>query len=154
MRRSIVRSPAGPVLLALVPILPASTTLAGEALAPLRPGAYAVEAKLSLPHLDGADATSRATLCLRDGTDGGNPGFRVLSANTPLAGCPVTELRREGEELAFEIRCEGRNAAAASARYRLAAERFEGRIALRMGGKNMTLTEVQSGHRIGECEPR
>jgi hypothetical protein len=29
---------------------------------------------------------------------------------------------------------------------------FEGRIAMVMGGKNMTMTEVQSGRRVGGCD--
>jgi hypothetical protein len=30
---------------------------------------------------------------------------------------------------------------------------FTGRIAMVMGAKNMTMTEVQHGRRIGECSP-
>jgi hypothetical protein len=55
--------------------------------------------------------------------------------------------------LRFDILCEGRGAAWASAVYRLMPDAFEGRIAMVMGGKNMTMTEVQSGRRIGACDP-
>jgi hypothetical protein len=30
---------------------------------------------------------------------------------------------------------------------------FEGRIAMVMGGKNMTMSEVQTGRRVGSCDP-
>ncbi len=61
------------------------------------------------------------------------------------------EVERDGDALRFAIACEGRGAARASAVYRLLPEAFEGRIAMVMGGKNMTMTEVQSGRRIGPC---
>lgn len=51
----------------------------------------------------------------------------------------------------FDIVCPGRNAASGSAIYRLAAESFEGRISMKMGGKNMTMFERQVGRRIGDC---
>ncbi|ACL55542.1 DUF3617 domain-containing protein [Methylobacterium nodulans] len=116
----------------------------------LRPGAYEVEVRLDLPHLDEAGARKIVRLCLA-----GLPaqGFPVLSDNTPFAHCPATGLRQEGEAVHFAIQCEGRNAGQGSAIYRLAPEGFEGRIALRLGGKNMTLTELQTGRWRGECAP-
>jgi hypothetical protein len=116
----------------------------------LRPGAYAVEVRLDLPHLAETSARKTARLCLA-----GPParGFPVLSDNAPLAGCPVAGVHREGEALGYAIVCEGRNQGQASAVYRLAPEGFEGRIAMRLGGKNMTMTEVQTGRRTGDCAP-
>jgi hypothetical protein len=37
--------------------------------------------------------------------------------------------------------------------YELSSDAFTGRIAMVMGAKNMTMTEVQHAHRIGECSP-
>ena len=37
--------------------------------------------------------------------------------------------------------------------YELSSNAFTGRIAMVMGAKNMTMTEVQRAHRIGECNP-
>ena len=116
----------------------------------LRPGAYEVEVRLDLPHLDGAGGRKRVRLCL-DGVPA--RGLPVLGDNTPLAGCPVSDLRWEGEALGFTIACEGRNQPSAKAVYRLAPEGFEGRVSMRLGGKNMTLTEVQTGRWRGACAP-
>jgi hypothetical protein len=77
----------------------------------------------------------------------------VLSANNPLASCPAQNVEREGAELRFDIRCAGRGAAWAHAVYTLRLAAFEGLIAMVMGGKNMTMTEVQKGRRVGPCDP-
>jgi hypothetical protein len=37
--------------------------------------------------------------------------------------------------------------------YELSTNAFTGRIAMVMGAKNMTMTEVQHARRIGECSP-
>ncbi|MEA1833883.1 DUF3617 family protein [Methylobacterium durans] len=117
----------------------------------LEPGRYAVEVRLELPHLDDLTARKVADLCLVGDAGAPNPGFAVLSDNNPLARCPISNLRRDGAELTFDIACEGRNAASGSARYVLSPGAFRGRIAMRMGGKNMTMTEVQAGRRTGPC---
>ena len=44
-------------------------------------------------------------------------------------------------------------AARGHAVYELSTDAFTGRIAMVMGAKNMTMTEVQHARRIGECSP-
>lgn len=130
--------------------------LAGPALATepavLEGGAYEVEVKLELPHLDDMTARKVVRLCLTSEANGNNHGIAVLSDNNPLARCPVSNVRQDGNELTFDIACTGKNSARASARYRLAPTSFRGRIAMQMGGKNMTMTEVQTGRRTGACD--
>ncbi|WP_020179137.1 DUF3617 family protein [Methylopila sp. M107] len=116
---------------------------------PLRGGAYEIAYSLELPHVQPMPGGS-AKVCLTDA--GGVSAFPVLSANNPLARCPVTKLRRDGREVSFEIACPGPNAAKAYALFDLRDGAFDGRIAMNMGGKNMTMTEVQHGARIGDCE--
>jgi hypothetical protein len=113
----------------------------------LQPGAYEVEVRMELPHLESWSARSTAIICLP------HPGgaLPVLSANNPLADCPAETVRREGGALRFAIVCPGINAARARAVFDLAPDAFEGRIAMTMGGKNMTMTEVQRGRRLGPC---
>ena len=38
--------------------------------------------------------------------------------------------------------------------YIFSARTFSGRVAMVMGAKNMTMTEIQDARRIGECSPR
>jgi hypothetical protein len=118
----------------------------------LQDGAYEVRVRLELPNVLSWSATaSTTTICLPYG--GTNGALPVLSSNNPLANCPASNVQRDGATLRFDIFCEGRSAARARAVYELMPGAFEGRIAMVMGGKNMTMTEVQTGRRIGSCDP-
>lgn len=125
-----------------------AATAAARADEPLRAGAYEVDWRMELPYVDAGEGGT-ATVCL-DGTG----VFPVLSANNPLARCPVRDMRREGREISFEIVCPGGGAAKASARFNARGDAFDGRIAMTMGGKNMTMTESQRGRRLGDCPAR
>jgi hypothetical protein len=115
----------------------------------LSTGSYEVEVRLELPHLEEWAVKKLATVCISEG--GETRGLVVLSDNNPLARCPASNVRQDGDTLTFDVICEGRNAARASAKFLLATEKFRGRIAMVMGGKNMTMTETQVGRRIGAC---
>jgi hypothetical protein len=131
----------------------AGPAAAGDRQAVLMDGSYEVEVRLELPHLEDAGVTKLETVCISNAKDGGSHGLAVLSDNNPLARCPVSNVREEGGSLTFDVICEGRNAAKASAAYLLDSQQFRGRIAMTMGGKNMTMTETQVGRRIGDCAP-
>jgi Protein of unknown function (DUF3617) len=132
--------------------LPTGLALSGPKGSLPQAGAYEVRVRLEMPNVQHR-AASTATICIpyADGTNGAP--FPVLSGNNPLAKCPASNVRRDGAVLRFEILCEGRGAARAQAVYTLEPGAFEGRIAMVMGGKNMTMTEVQIGRRIGPCVP-
>lgn len=125
---------------------------APAAAAPLQDGAYEIEVKLELPHLEDMTPKKLVTLCLSSEPGPSVHGIAVLSDNNPLAKCPISNVREAGSELTFDIACEGKNSAKASAKYDLAPDRFRGRITMQMGGKNMTMSEVQAGRRVGACE--
>ena len=118
----------------------------------LRDGAYQVEVSLDLPHVANTGARKTATVCV-SARGRADYGLVVLSDNNPLAACPATNVRQDGDRLTFDIVRAGANAARATATYTLGAERFRGRIAMKMGGKNMTMTETQHGRRVGDCDP-
>lgn len=120
--------------------------------AALQGGAYEVEVRLELPHLEDAAPVKTARICLAAQPGSDNHGISVLSDNNPLARCPMTNVSEEAGRIRFDIVCEGKNAARARASYVLAPERFQGRIVMQMGGKNMTMTEVQAGRRVGPCD--
>ena len=116
----------------------------------LEPGEYEVEMRLELPHIEDMGAHRTATVCITDG--GGTHGIIVLSENNPLVRCPASNVRQAGDELSFDLVCEGHNQAVARAKFRLWPDRFAGAFDMRMGGKNMTMTERQTGRRIGVCK--
>lgn len=117
----------------------------------LNPGTYEVAIKLELPHLENMAASKVATICVTDTAADGTHGLVVLSENNPLGKCPASNAHEDGDTLTFDIKCPGGNAAIASATYTLLGDRFNARITMKMGGKNMTMTETQTGHRTGDC---
>ena len=143
--------PLGAALALVVAGTPAGAAQAGQGEALLQEGAYEVQVRLELPNVLSRGPDSTITICLPYG--GANGALPVLSSNNPLARCPASNVERDGATLRFDIICEGRGAARARAAYKLMPGAFEGRIAMVMGGKNMTMTEVQSGRRIGVCDP-
>jgi hypothetical protein len=132
-------------------LLTMTATLCGASAAALEPGEYDVSVQLDLPHIDGAAALRTARICV---TAAGNThGLTVLSANLPFGGCAASNIREDAGALTFDIACPGPNAASASARYTLGERDFNGTIAMKMGAKNMTMTERQHGRRTGACRP-
>lgn len=75
----------------------------------------------------------------------------MLIDNIQLEQCPIKNVVKNDRTVSFEIVCDGVDAGHAWASYALESDRFEGRYSIRLGGKNMTMREAQSGRRIGEC---
>ncbi len=139
------------VLTACTGLLQTAAAEADDA-ALLQPGAYEVQVRLELPHVEEFGTNKVAKICVPSADTSGIHGLRVLSDNNPLAHCPAANPSQRGATLVFDIACPGGNAAIASANYMLSGTAFDGRITMKMGGKNMTMTEIQSGHRIGACQ--
>jgi len=132
-------------ILALAPL---SQAHADERL--LAAGRYDVDVRLELPHVEDLNMKKTTAICVMP-DDGGSRGLAVLGDNNPLSHCPASNIRQDGSILTFDIVCEGTNAARASASYTLSENTFRGRITMKMGGKNMTMSETQVGHRVGAC---
>ena len=134
------------LILAAAPLRQAD---AGENL--LMAGRYEVEVRLELPHVEDLNMKKTTAICVRPGDADGSRGLTVLGDNNPFSRCPASNVRQDGSVLTFDIVCEGTNAARASASYTLSEAAFRGRISMKMGGKNMTMSETQVGHRVGAC---
>jgi Protein of unknown function (DUF3617) len=117
----------------------------------LRPGAYDISVRLELPHIEDTNTAKSVALCFSGAAEPKAYGLAVLSGNNPLAGCPVSNVRRDGAALTFDIICAGSNLSRGAASCQLGGDRFSCRIEMKMGGKNMTMTEVQTGRRTGDC---
>lgn len=114
----------------------------------LQPGEYQVTMRLEMPHVEDMGISKEASICV---TNSGTHGLVVLSDNNPLARCPASNIHQDGGTLTFDLVCEGHNQAVAWAKFNITADHFEGAFDMKMGGKNMTMTERQKGHRIGGC---
>ena len=116
-------------------------------------GSYEITARLELPHLERWGMDKTTIICLPGSRNAGNIPVPVVSANNPFAKCSAANLLADGSKLEYDIVCHERGAARGHAVYQFSANAFTGRIAMVMGAKNMTMTEVQHARRIGECSP-
>ncbi|MGB8047574.1 MAG: DUF3617 family protein, partial [Pseudolabrys sp.] len=67
--------------------------------------------------------------------------------------CSASNFTTHAGTFQYDILCPGRGAAKAHAIYELGPDKFAGRIAMVMGAKNMTMTEIQHAKRVGDCKP-
>lgn len=119
----------------------------------LSSGRYAIDFSLELPHLERYAVTRSTTRCVDLSTLVDGAPLPVLSGNKVFEQCSVENVRQGAGKLAYDIVCKGRAAARAVATYDLKPDRFRGRVAMVLGAKNMTMTEVQTGRRLGQCIP-
>ena len=115
---------------------------------PIPPGAYRVAVEIVLPNIESRDYGFVTTLCWRGASDPDMP-LGPLGPG-PLRTCPAKARSARGE-VTVDTVCPGPNAGWASARYRAVPGGFRGSVAINLGGKNMTLTEIQRGRRTGPC---
>ena len=118
---------------------------------PLEAGAYVIRHRLELPHVERWAVEKTDTACLAGLPVAGRAHLPILSGNMPFKGCTIRALRSTTKVLEYDIVCPGRGAAKAHAVYTLSHGGFAARIFMIMGAKNMTMTEVQQGRRVGTC---
>jgi len=137
-----------PALLLMTAMVPGATIQADEA--PLPGGLYEITSRLELPHVERWAIDKKTQVCLAPAR--GPIPLPVLSDNSPFLNCAATALVFESGRLEYDIACPGRADARAHAAYAITPGRFSGRIAMVLGAKNMTMTEVQDAVRTGDCE--
>ena len=111
----------------------------------IRPGLYAIEYRLELPHLERFGVDTRVERC----TEG--ESLPIFSAKNAFENCSLEDRVIEEKRLRYSLICEGVSTGRAFADYKLTLDGFSGRVLVKLGGKNMTLTEVQSGRWLSEC---
>jgi len=127
--------------------------VAADPLLSLSGGLYEVTSRLELPHLERWAIDKKTRICLFSHEENDAIPLPVLSGNNPFAKCSAANLTTDNGTFQYDIVCLGRDAAKAHAIYELGPDKFTGRIAMVMGAKNMTMTEVQHAKRVGGCQP-
>lgn len=115
------------------------------------PGLYDITAETLLPHLEDnlRDAKTRTQQCL--GTQSATSLFALLR-HPAFAGCTLGQGHTHGDEQVFSLACANPQAASGQARIRVGASALEGVLELKMGGKNMTLSQRIRGPRLSACK--
>jgi len=116
-------------------------------------GSYEITARLELPHLERWGVDKTTVICLPSLLNDDKLPIPIVSANNPFTKCSVANLMTQTPKLEYDIVCPGRGAAKGHAIYLLSDDTFSGRVVMVLGAKNMTMTEVQQGRRIGNCNP-
>jgi hypothetical protein len=114
------------------------------------PGEYDLTAQTVLPHLEEAlrHATTRARQCLRE--QDATALFPLL-LHPAFAGCRLVPDAPAGDGLHFSLRCANPEAASGLAVFALEGGSLSAVLELKMGGKNMTLSQRIHGPRVGPC---
>lgn len=128
-----------PVLLCMT-----ATTALGDGLFPK--GRYRVEVSVTIPNVDVTNAAFVTEIVWNGPAD---PAIALGPLGPgPLRNCP-SEAFEYPDRLVIETRCAGPNAGFATSVYRPTEGGFQGTVEMNMGGKNMTVGEVQRGSRLG-----
>ena len=114
------------------------------------PGEYDLTAQTVLPHLEEAlrYATTRTRECVRE--PDATRLFPLL-LHPAFAGCHLAPVASQGDELRFVLRCVNPEAASGAAVFDISASNLSAVLELKMGGKNMTLSQKLTGTRVGPC---
>jgi hypothetical protein len=140
------------LVLAVVAVgLGAAAARADATLTAPQAGAYDVQVRIEIPNVSTWAWSTTRHICLSTPASADALPVPVLGPNNPFGACRARNIERSGAGLAYDIFCDGRGSAHAHATYRLLPDRFEGRIAIVLGAKNMTMSELQTGRRLGTC---
>lgn len=114
----------------------------------MRNGLYTVSVEPRIPNVDVKHLKVQAEICWQ------GPGHASMPLGPlgpgPLKTCPATARSTEGG-IEVTTKCPGPNMGWALSRYRVTSEGFRGWVSMNMGGKNMTVTEKQTGTWVGRC---
>ena len=116
----------------------------------VEPGLYELTAQTVLPHLEESlrYATTRSRRCL--GTQEASALFPLLR-HEAFAGCSLLHESSSEAEAHFSLRCNNPQAATGAAHFALQSGGFHAVLHVKMGGKNMTLSQRISAPRLGAC---
>jgi len=117
----------------------------------LNPGSYDIAAETLLPHLEEnmRYATTRERHCL--GTQDATTLFPILR-HEALAGCTLSNGQTTGQHHEYTIACSNPATATGTARLTVNPAAIRGVVEIKLGGKNMTLSQRINGTRTGGCE--
>lgn len=111
-------------------------------------GTYRVAVHVAIPNVETRDYDFETEICWRGAQDPAMP-LGPLGPG-PLARCP-SHARDTADGVTVVTVCGGPNAGFATATYAATPGGFTGKVAIDLGGKNMTVAEVQRAARLGSC---
>src|SRR6476659_5266954 len=129
----------------------AAMALSGNAaVLPITPGEYYLTIETVLPHLEEVlrYATTRTHQCLREPDV---TSLFPLLTHQAFAGCRLVPDADAADGMRFTLRCKNAQAASGTAAFEVGASYVSAILDVKMGGKNMTLSQRLYGLRLGSC---
>ena len=116
----------------------------------LNPGEYDLTIETALPHLEEAlrYATTHTHQCLREPDP--TAAFPLLR-HQAFAGCSLVPHANAADVVRFTLQCKNPEAASGSAAFEVGASYVSAVLEVKMGAKNMTLSQRLYGPRVGPC---
>lgn len=115
-------------------------------------GRYEVTYWVELPHLERYAVERTQVICIDAIThEGTGAPLPLLGQNDIFDNCRMERFGADEVGFDYGLVCAERGGAIATATYRPTPGGFQARIAIMQGAKNMTMTEVQIGRRLGAC---
>jgi hypothetical protein len=117
----------------------------------LNPGTYELTVETLLPHLEEnlRYATTHQQYCL--GTQEATTLFPILR-HLAFTGCVLSGGQSVEDRLEYSLECSNAEAASGTAHLSVSPTGVNGVLEIKMGGKNMTLSQRIIGPRLGACE--
>jgi len=122
----------------------------GRASEMLPPRLYQVTTETGMPHLEEnlRYATTRERRCLAHQEL--SSAFPILG-HEALRGCRLDHEVRDGQAVSYVLSCDGAHGTTGAARWQLGADRIEGTLDVKLGGKNMTFYQRVTATPLGAC---
>ena len=136
----------------LLPSLLAAMSFSSNAATPVAvpPGEYDLTTQTVLPHLEEAlrYAITHSRECL--GEPEATSIFPILK-HQAFSGCSLVPSTEVNDGLRFTLQCTNPQAATGSAVFEVGPGSVSAVLEIKMGGKNMTLSQRLYGPRVGPC---
>jgi hypothetical protein len=127
-----------------------NVSASAETAVALPPGTYELRIETVLPHLEEAlrYATERKRQCLHE--PDATSVFPLLM-HQAFTGCKLGPAAQSADGLHFTLHCDNPQAASGTAAFQVDAGAVAGMLDIKMGAKNMTVSQRVYGRRVGAC---
>jgi uncharacterized protein DUF3617 len=115
------------------------------------PGIYEISTEMLMPHLEEnlRYARTRERRCIRDHAVS---DFFPILRHQSLNGCKLAAGNRHGDTIYYPLVCDGSSGTTGTAQLHADADRLDGVLQVKMGGKNMTFSQRIEAKRQGDCD--
>ena len=118
----------------------------------IEPGLYQLETQTVMPHLDEMrHKTQHGASCV--GSDGQIKRLFPIMKQPGLKDCYFRQGAKAEATAFFQLQCDALNGAEGRATIKIEKQLIKASLDAKLGGKNMTFTQLTRAKRMGDCIP-